>query len=279
MVKSFSKLIGGIKRNAETKEGIRARFLKEKIFLGSMWLKADFHSHSKEDKKDIISYGAKELIDEAVKQGFEILALTHHNKVFYEKEIWKYAQKKGILLIKGMEAEINKKHVIILGMGEKEAAGIELETMRDLKEIKKQGKTIIAPHPYYGFGSLGKELEENINLFDAIEYCHFYTKWFNRNNKKAIRIAKKYNKPMIGSSDVHLLSHFGKTYSMIKVKKKNEREVIKAIKQGKVKVKTKPLPTYKFLGRFLRSLILHPWELIKQKKDRMKRKRKKEKKK
>ena len=76
-------------------------------------LKADLHIHTKEDPvhhKDI-KYTAKQLIDHAANQGYEVIAITCHNKVYYNKKIKEYAKKKGILLIPGIEKTIKRKHV------------------------------------------------------------------------------------------------------------------------------------------------------------------------
>lgn len=215
------------------------------------WLKAELHSHAKEDSFHMLSYSAKELINEAKKHGFNVLALTFHRKVFEGpqfNEVKRYAQKKGILLIPGCEANIEGKDVLIYNITEKERRSIR--TLRDLRKLKinmqKQGREIlvIAPHPYYGNRMMGKyclgrKLVKNIDIFDAIEYSFFYLKRLNR-NRRAVKIAKRYCKPLIGNGDIHTLENLGITYTLIKSRKTVD-DVIKAIKNGDVKVVSKPL--------------------------------------
>jgi len=215
------------------------------------WLKAELHSHAKEDRFHSLAYTSKQLISEAKKNGYEVLALTFHRKVFEGPkfiEAQNYAKRKGILLIPGCEANIEGKDVLIYNITNKELQ--QLRSMRDLRKLKlalqKKGREImvIAPHPYYNTGLMGKyclgrKLIKNIDIFDAIEYSFFYLKRLNR-NKKAIRIAKRYCKPMVGNGDIHTLDNLNKTFSLIR-SKKTVNDVMHAIKDGNVKIVTKPL--------------------------------------
>ncbi|MQY59231.1 MAG: hypothetical protein GH144_06450, partial [Clostridia bacterium] len=77
-------------------------------------LKADLHLHTKEDPKDKVKYTAKQLIDEAWRQKFDVLAITNHNMVLYDDYLKKYALDKGIVLIPGIEVKVEGKHIILL---------------------------------------------------------------------------------------------------------------------------------------------------------------------
>ncbi len=92
-------------------------------------------------------------------------------------------------------------------------------------------------------------------MFDAIEYSWFFSKLINL-NRKAVRIAKRYNKPIIATSDVHYIENFGKNYSLID-SAKDIRSVFNAIKNNKVKIKSKPLPFLMFLAFSLRIIFHH----------------------
>ncbi|MBC8500671.1 MAG: PHP domain-containing protein [Nanoarchaeota archaeon] len=210
-------------------------------------LKADLHLHAGEDKTHKLKYSSKELIDHAAKLGFEVLAFTLHKDVFYNKEIADYAKKKGILLIPGVERYIEGKEVLIYNVIQEQAE--KLNTFEDLREFRKKNNVlIIAPHPFFKRPScLGKKLVENIDLFDAIEYSHFYLPFLNL-NKKAVNIARKHSLPMIGNSDTHHLVQLGMTCSLID-SKKDLNSVFEAIKKGKISLKTKPAPLGYFIWR------------------------------
>ena len=62
-------------------------------------LKAQLHIHTKEDPQDyrFVRYSAKELINRAAERGFDVLAITCHNRVVYNQELKDYAQKRNIL--------------------------------------------------------------------------------------------------------------------------------------------------------------------------------------
>jgi len=207
-------------------------------------LKADLHLHSKEDKLDLdIVYSAKELIDYASKLGFEVLAFTFHRTRYYNEDLKKYAAKKGILLIPGMEALIEGSEVLLLNITENP----NVKTLDELRKYKQTHNiAVIAPHPFFPrFDCLHSKLIKNIDIFDGIEYSHFYIKPVNF-NRKAARTAKKYNLPLIGTSDAHKFSQMNHTYSLID-SKKNAKSVIESIRNGKVQLKTQPLPFRLFL--------------------------------
>ena len=66
-------------------------------------LKADLHLHCNKDPDDPINFSPKQLIDHAATLKFEVLAITCHNRQYYNKEIASYAKTKGIILIPGVE--------------------------------------------------------------------------------------------------------------------------------------------------------------------------------
>ncbi len=217
-------------------------FKKHTFSDEDMELKCDLHLHTNEDPKDkFITHSPQELIAHASKLGFNVLAITLHEKNCYKKELANYARKKGILLIPGCEANIEGKHVLLYNFTDDELK--QIKTIQDIKKYKRKDNLVIAPHPYYFTKScLREKLDSNIEAFDVIEYCHFYHKFFSF-NKKAVDIAEKHNKPIIGTSDTHRLWQMGHTYSIIDAKDKNVKDIIQAIKQNKVQLRTKPLKT------------------------------------
>lgn len=200
-------------------------------------LKADLHTHTKEDPLDKIKYSAKDLIKYAAKLHYKVLAITNHNKVLYNRMLRSYAKKHGILLIPGKEALIEGKEIILLNIKK-----CNIKKISDLDKLRKQNALVIAPHPFYPkLKCLHSKLIENIDNFDAIEYSHFYYKLFNPFNKKAVKIAKRYKKPLIGTSDAHHLFQMNHTYSLINAKPKID-SILEAIRKNKIIVRTEPLP-------------------------------------
>lgn len=197
-----------------------------------MMLKTNLHFHSAEDPLDLfITHNIYEGIDIAKKEGFKVLAMTCHDKFMYRKEYGDYAREQGMLLIPGIEIEIKRGHVLILN-ADKEAESIK--SFAALKRYKEKRKDIfvIAPHPYFGMFSLNKKLERNIKLFDAIEYSWFSAWWFNK-NVKAQKIAEKYNKPYIATSDTHNIKYLHKGFALIESQKLTTKAVFNAIRRKK----------------------------------------------
>jgi hypothetical protein len=116
-------------------------------------------------------------------------------------------------------------------------------TFGQLRALRRAHPGILttAPHPFFpGSTSLGQRLIQYQDCFDAIEYSHFYTRQMNF-NQKAVDAARAQDKPLVGTSDVHLLRQLGKTYSYVKVEEKSVKSVVAAIKAGEVDLVTVPL--------------------------------------
>jgi len=218
-------------------------------------LKADLHLHAGEDKCHRIKYSSKDLIYLAAEKGFEVLALTFHDQISYSKKLADYAKKKGVLLIPGIEKHIEGREVLLYNVTAEDVK--QLKSFADLKQLKKKKNIlVIAPHPFFKRKNcLDEKLVENIDVFDGIEYSHFYIHIFNL-NKRAVQVAKKYSLPLIGGSDAHHLKQVNMTYSLID-SKKDLSSIFKAIKKGKISLKTKPAP----LGYFLWRTILLVFDL------------------
>ena len=200
-------------------------------------LKVDLHLHTGEDPLDSIKYNAEQLIDNAHKMGFDVISITNHHIVTYNEQLAEYAGDKGILLIPGIELSIDNKHILIIN-GDKSCSRIK--TFEDLRRQKDKDSLIIAPHPFFpGYASLNSKLCEHFDIFNGIEYSYFHSRGINF-NKKAIRKAREYSLPLIGTSDTHRLWQLGRTFSIIEADKSVE-SVINAIKRHQVEVVTAPL--------------------------------------
>jgi hypothetical protein len=87
---------------------------------------------------------------------------------------------------------------------------------------------------------------EDLDLFDAVEYCHFYTAWLDY-NRGARCLAQANDLPLVGTSDAHLPCQFGTTYSLIEAEPILEG-VFGGIRAGRVRVVSRPLKTSELLA-------------------------------
>jgi len=200
-------------------------------------LKADLHIHTSEDPEDLIKYSAVQLIDMAADLGYQVLSITNHNAVTWNNYLRDYAKERGIILIPGIEATIEGRHVLIYNA---DFSQIDRNKVSSLASLKNSQSLIVAPHPFFpSTVALRGLFKKNIHLFDAVEFSHFYTKNINF-NQKAKKIANQHDLPIIGTSDAHQRIQFHSTYSLIEAEF-HPQAVIEAIKQHKVEVVTNPL--------------------------------------
>src|SRR5215475_10474458 len=180
------------------------------------WIKIDLHIHTLDDPKDAVDYSAHQLLARARTLGFRVLAITLHDAVFDREDVFQDAAAMGILLIRAAEMRLDGADVIVLNVSAEEAA--ELKSFDDLRRLReRRGDSIftIAPHPFYMVGgSIGSRLFQEIDCFDAIEFCHFHIGLLNP-NRRAKRVASRFGKPLIATSDAHRLHAFGRHYTSV----------------------------------------------------------------
>jgi predicted metal-dependent phosphoesterase TrpH len=213
-------------------------------------LKADLHLHTAEDPLDHVRYTAKELISKAADERFDVISITNHHQMTFNQDLFSYAQKRGILLIPGIEITIRRRHVLVLNPPPQRTCS----DFFSLSKLRRPETLIIAPHPYFpGTYSLNGYLLKHLNLFDALEYCHFYSPMINF-NQRALEVCQFFGIPLIGNSDAHFLSQLGTTYSLIHAER-NLESIFAAIRENQVEVVTRPLKTLEMgsiANRFLR---------------------------
>lgn len=216
-------------------------------------LKAQFHSHTNHVQSTEGNYSPQQLIDAAYRLGYDVLCITEHynpnaklpdyrkDPLQTYRDFKGYAEKKGILLLPGTELFLKEGEVLLINFNDDVT---RYKSMKDLKKLPKN-VAVIASHPYYKMKScMGDELYQHHKLLDGVELSHYYTSFFNP-NKKAIEFAQKHKKVVVGTGDVHRLIQLETSYSLVDAKK-NPESVVQAIKKGKVKVVTEPLPFWKF---------------------------------
>ncbi len=204
-------------------------------------LKLDFHLHTIDDPEDShVYHTAQELIDKAAILNYSVLSITLHNRQLWQQPIIDYALSKGILLIPGVEREIEGSHVLLINF--KNAEVMAIKTFADLAKYKSTENLVIAAHPYYPNSiCLQDDVLKYWDLFDALECSGFFHKLWNP-NRKTITLAEQKGKPLVGNSDTHTLEQFGTIWTEVEAEQ-TAASVIAAIKAGKAKVKSRPLRT------------------------------------
>lgn len=227
-------------------------------------LKVQFHVHTKDDPLDKPRHTAKEMLDFAASKQYDVVSITHHDGYFFNEETFSYAEKLGILLIPGIEKTIERRHVLIINAT---PDAEKIITFYDLSRYKKAHPDclIIAAHPYFPRGfCLHEKLLQNINLFDAVEYSWFYTKTLNQFNKKAEKAAKLHRKPIMATSDNHILKYFDQGFTLVDAEK-NWSAIREAILNNKIEMVTTPLTLEEFFKITMEMIIKFdiPWQFSK----------------
>ena len=222
------------------------------------WLKVDFHLHSYEDPQDELDHSAMELLERAKALGYGALAITLHGHVLSKPEVFDYARELGLLLIPAAEMRLEGADVVVLNISEEDALG--LHTFADLANLRaRRGESIFvfAPHPYYVFGgSMGDSLLiEHMALFDAIEISHFYTHWVDP-NRRAREIAHRFKKPLLATSDAHMLDYFGEHFTLVN-SESEPTAIFNAIRCGSMRAVSPPWPLWRFLHHAWWILVNH----------------------
>jgi predicted metal-dependent phosphoesterase TrpH len=192
-------------------------------------MKCDFHIHSYYSYDG--SSSPEEIIKDAIKKGIDCIAITDHEEIKGAME----AQKKAadsILIIPGIE--IKSRQGDILGLNVKNVIPKGLTAKDTIKKIKEQGGVVVIPHPFAAFYPFKGNLENILELIDAIEVLNGST--FQRDNKKALDFVKKHNLPFIAGSDAHCSKEIGQVYLEIPGNNLSIEQVLEAVKNKKGKL-------------------------------------------
>jgi predicted metal-dependent phosphoesterase TrpH len=215
-------------------------------------IKIDLHMHSGDDPYDGLRYTAVQLIDRAAELGFAAIAITLHEKVLEDERVFDHARQRGLLLIRAVEWTFGGRDVLLYNITQREVE--RLKSFDDLRAYRRErgdDLLVIAPHPFYPKGhSLGRKLERNLDVFDAVEIAQIHLSWFNPFNSRAVAIAHKHNKPVIANSDAHNLWMFGRHYTHVDAQP-TQASIFAAIRQGKVEPVSPPVTVRECLRMFL----------------------------
>ena len=203
-------------------------------------LRGDFHHHIDSDPADgyFVHHSAGNLIDHAAAMGIQVLAITCHESVPYDGDATRYAARRGVTLLRGMEATVKGHHVLLLNFPEFPPG---VCTMADIAAAKTPDALVIAAHPFYPAGIAGAAtLAAHHELFDAVEFSGLYTALTARFNEHALQYAGTVGLPVVGNSDTHFLWQMGRTYTLIDAPP-HPTAIIEAIRLGRTHLVTRPL--------------------------------------
>jgi predicted metal-dependent phosphoesterase TrpH len=206
----------------------------------------ELHSHCKGDPVDsYIGHDIFQHIDRAKEIGLDAIAVTWHRKICSVPEAEAYARDRGILLIPGMEAEVDRRHLVVLNLTEgdlpAEPTWNQVRSMR----LRKPDVLVLAPHPYYPHPScLGTTMHDHADCIDAVEWCFIHVNWLPGHvnpNLRAARWAREHGKTVVACSDAHSLATIGRNASFVEADELTPEALFAGIRAGRVSFDRKSL--------------------------------------
>jgi len=193
-------------------------------------MKCDFHIHTHYSYDSTSS--VQDIVKVAVKKKINCLAITDHNEIRGALEIEKYAAKESILIIPGIE--VKTKMGDMLGLNVKAKISDGLSVKETVQKIKEQGGIAIIAHPFSSFTPFKGRIESFLGEINGIEILN--ASIFQRDNKKALEIAKKEGLSFTAGSDAHSPNFVGGAYMEIPGKNLSVEQVLKAVinKNGQI---------------------------------------------
>jgi len=216
-------------------------------------LKVELHAHTGDDPCDHVTHTTRELIDHASALGYDAVAITLHDRYYDPAADREYAASRRLLLIAGVERTVDGRHLLLLNFPRESESVRDFAGIRGLKARHPHG-LVVAPHAFYPIGSaLGGKVEGLADVIDAIEVNSMFTRWLNFNSR-AVRWAAAHGKPLVGNTDLHLLSQMGTTYSLVEAAPHPDA-ICDAIRAGRVEVRSTPLTAWRAASFFSRMQI------------------------
>ncbi len=195
-------------------------------------IRADLHIHTNYSADATIN--PKTLIDQLYTHPtIKAIAITDHNTTEGYHHAKQLAQAyPDILIIPATEITTTQGDIIILGTAELPPKPWTTQNITD--HAKQNNAITIAAHPYrtYGLGDNAKNYQ-----IDAIETLNGAST--PQTNRMAENLAKAMNLPGVAGSDAHNIDELWTVFTEIQASL-NTNEILKAIKNGKVKTAYSP---------------------------------------
>jgi len=235
--------------------------------------RVELHSHCQGDPVDChLGHTLFQHIDRAKEVGLDAIAVTWHRKICADPEAFSYARERGILLIAGMEADVDQRHIVILNLAEGDLPGDPTWNQIRALRLRKPEALVLAPHPFYPHPScLGKMMNDHADCIDAVEWCIIHVQWLPGRvnpNLRAARWAHQHGKPMVACSDAHSLCAIGKNASVVEADELTSEALFAGIRAGRVSFHRKSLelgPLVYQTGRAMKSQPRHIGRWVKAK--------------
>jgi predicted metal-dependent phosphoesterase TrpH len=165
------------------------------------------------DPVDRIPHSPKGLIERAATLGYQVLAITLHERQLDVRRWEAYARDRGIVLILGIERTISGKHVLLIDFRRgAESLQTFLTTCATAANRTGPGhraaasllSRLIVPRGAIDLRRSLRRLRIQRDVHLVVEFLRSAVEW-----------ATTHGKPIVANCDVHRLHQLGSTYSLI----------------------------------------------------------------
>lgn len=215
-------------------------------------ISACFHIHTKYSPDSPTE--PRDIVKEALKLKLDAIGITDHYTAKGALEAKKIAKQEAKDLLVLVGQEVKTEHGDLLVFGSSENLTTNLFSLLD--KAKSEGLLVILPHPFdvrrkrsaIGLNLSRTNLEKVARKIDAVEV--FNSRCFlNTYNQEAERFADEHRLAGIAGCDAHLLSELDTARNTINCEK-NEEEIYKAIRAGKVIWSGKRTSVFSYVRRY-----------------------------
>ncbi len=159
----------------------------------------DFHTHTHHSYDSLMK--PEKILSIAKSRGLQGIVICDHNTIKGGIEAQKLNTDPDFKVIVGAEIATDAGDITGIFLTKEIVSRKFIDVV---KEIKAQGGKTILNHPYKA---------HNLDLIDFryIDYVEGYnSRVCNKNNERAVALAKKYKKPIVAGSDSHLYGEIAK---------------------------------------------------------------------
>ncbi len=240
--------------------------------------RVELHSHCQGDPVDrYLTHSIFEHIDQAKAVGLDAIAVTWHRKIFEHPEAAAYARERGVLLIPGMEAEVNRRHLVVLNLAEGDLPAEPTWNQVRALRLRKPDALVLAPHPFYPHPScLGRSMTDHADCIDAVEWCFIHVGWLPGRvnpNLLAARWAARHGKTLVACSDAHSLRAIGRNASTVEADELSVEAIFAGIRAGRVTFERTSLPVAPLVFETGKAMASQPRHIGRWIKDKVRKRR------
>lgn len=190
----------------------------------------DLHIHQNRHSSDSI-LDILTAIKEAKALNIDGICITDHDNLGLRPFAEDLSQKEGLLVIVGVEIYTLDGDILCYGIDSLPKE--RLSAQATIEYVHERGGVCIAAHP---FRNNRRGLEDKLYDLDNIDAIEAYNgRTLDVNNDKALQIADRLGRPMVGGSDAHTEGELGNFCTYFKDDIRSEADFIEAIKNGSYK--------------------------------------------